>query len=170
MRDDGQLYLDRRGAVPRTGLPRWLIAKGPPCQCRRHWFDPWVEKIPCRGRWQPSPLFLPGKSHGQRSLAWKIPWTLKKELDMTERLNKQMPRTVRTRAMKLACFLHFWQKMSVMFVSSLIATCNIMSTCMPSLSFTSFNILSHFKISLHICIHMYTHNMCMFYEPLETRL
>ena len=111
-----------------------------------------------------------GKSHGQRSLAWKIPWTLKKELDMTERLNKQMPRTKRTRAMKLACFLHFWQKMSVMFVSSLIATCNNMNTCMSSLSFTSFNILSHFKISLHICIHMYTHNMCMFYEPLENRL
>ena len=33
------------------------------------WFDPWVRKIPGRKIWQPSPVFLPGKSHGQRSLA-----------------------------------------------------------------------------------------------------
>ena len=31
--------------------------------------DPWVEKIPWRRTWQPTPVFLPGKSHGQRSLA-----------------------------------------------------------------------------------------------------
>ena len=38
------------------------------CQCRRHQFDPWVGKIPWRKKWQPTPVFLPGKSHGQRSL------------------------------------------------------------------------------------------------------
>ena len=32
-------------------------------------FDPWVGKIPWRRKWQPTPVFLPGKSHGQRSLA-----------------------------------------------------------------------------------------------------
>ena len=37
-------------------------------QCRRQSFDPWVGKIPWRGKWQPTPVFLPGKSHGQRSL------------------------------------------------------------------------------------------------------
>jgi len=31
-------------------------------------FNPWVRKIPWRKKWQPTPLFLPGKSHGQRSL------------------------------------------------------------------------------------------------------
>ena len=31
--------------------------------------DPWVRKIPWRRKWQPTPVFLPGKSHGQRSLA-----------------------------------------------------------------------------------------------------
>ena len=30
-------------------------------------FDPWVEKIPWRRPWQPTPVFLPGESHGQRS-------------------------------------------------------------------------------------------------------
>ena len=34
--------------------------------------DPWVEKIPWRRTWQPTPVFLPGKSHGQRSLAGSV--------------------------------------------------------------------------------------------------
>jgi len=54
------------------GLPRWLCGKEPACQCRRHKrrkFDAWVRKIPWRRAWQPTPVFLPGESHGQRSLA-----------------------------------------------------------------------------------------------------
>ena len=49
--------------------------KEPTCQCRRHRrcrFNPWVENIPWRRKWQPTPVFLPGKSHGQRSLAGYI--------------------------------------------------------------------------------------------------
>ena len=41
------------------------------CQCRRHKrhrFNPWVGKIPWRRAWQPTPVFLPGELHGQRSL------------------------------------------------------------------------------------------------------
>ena len=37
-------------------------------------FDPWDEKIPWRRKWQPTPVFLPGKSHGQRSLVGYSPW------------------------------------------------------------------------------------------------
>ena len=52
-------------------LPRWLRGKeSPACQCRRHRrhrFNPWVSKIPCRRKWQLTPVFLPGKSHGQGS-------------------------------------------------------------------------------------------------------
>ena len=36
---------------------------------RRHWFNPWVRNIPWRRKWQPTPAFLSGKSHAQRSLA-----------------------------------------------------------------------------------------------------
>ena len=36
-------------------------------------FDPWVGKIPWRRAWQPTPVFLPGESHGQRSLAGYSP-------------------------------------------------------------------------------------------------
>ena len=47
------------------GLPGWWL------QCRRlkrYRFSPWVGKIPWRRAWQPTPVFLPGESHGQRSL------------------------------------------------------------------------------------------------------
>ena len=59
------------------GLPRWLIGKESPCQCRRckrRKFDPCVRKIPWRRAWQTTPVFLPGESHGQRSLAGYSPW------------------------------------------------------------------------------------------------
>ena len=58
------------------------------CQCRRHKrhrFDPWVGKIPWRRAWQPTTVFLPGESHGQRILEGYSPWG-HKESDMTERL------------------------------------------------------------------------------------
>ena len=51
-----------------SGLPWWLSGKEAACQCRRRRFDSWVRKIPWRRKWQPTPVFLPGKSHGQRSL------------------------------------------------------------------------------------------------------
>ena len=46
-------------------------------QCRRQGFDPWVGKIPWRGKWQPTPVFLPGKSYGERHLLGYSPksWT-----------------------------------------------------------------------------------------------
>ena len=53
---------------------------------RRHGFYPWVGKIPSRRKWQPTPVLLPGESHGQRSLAGYSPWGCK-ELDITERLS-----------------------------------------------------------------------------------
>ena len=49
------------------------------CQCSRHkrcGFHPWVGKIPWRRKWQLTPVFLPGESHGQRSLVGNSPWGL----------------------------------------------------------------------------------------------
>ena len=63
-------------------------ATEPACQGRRPKgcsFNPWVGKIPWRRVWQPTPVFLPGESHGQRSLVGYSPGG-PKELDMTERL------------------------------------------------------------------------------------
>ena len=52
------------------GLPWWLRWERIHLQYGRPGFDPWVGKIPWRRAWQPTPVFLPGESHGQR-----IPWT-----------------------------------------------------------------------------------------------
>ena len=52
-------------------------------QNRRPGFDPWVGKMPWRREWQPTPVFLPGESHGQRSLVGHSPQGCK-ESDTTE--------------------------------------------------------------------------------------
>ena len=52
-----------------------LVVKSPPANAgrhKRHRFDPWVGTIPSRKAWQPTPAFLPGEFHGQRSLAGYI--------------------------------------------------------------------------------------------------
>ena len=63
-----------------------------PLQCSRHgryqfhpwfnpwghpWVGPWVRKMPWRRKWQPTPLFLPGESHEQRSLVDYSLWSRK---------------------------------------------------------------------------------------------
>ena len=55
-------------------------------QCGRPGFDPWVGKIHWRRKWQPTPVFLPGKSHGERSLAGYSPLG-HKESDTTKWLH-----------------------------------------------------------------------------------
>ena len=60
--------------------------KEPTCQCRRlrrPGFNPWVKKIPQRRAWQPTPVFLPGESHGQRCLVGYNPQR-HKEANLTE--------------------------------------------------------------------------------------
>ena len=66
-------------------FPWWLRGQSVCQQCRRPGFDPWVGKIPWRRKWQPTPVLLPKKSHGQRSLVGYSPWGLR-ELDTTEQL------------------------------------------------------------------------------------
>ena len=58
------------------------IVKESFCQgrrCRRLQFDPWVQEITWRRKWQPTPVFSPGKSHGQRSLVGYSPRGLQSE-------------------------------------------------------------------------------------------
>ena len=80
------------GSCSRYGLPKWHSGEESACQSRRHkrcGFDPWVEKIHWRWEWKPTPIFLPGEFHGQRSLADYSSWSLK-ELDMTEQLSSHV--------------------------------------------------------------------------------
>ena len=68
------------------GLPRWLNGKESACQHRRH--NPWDRKMPWRRKGQPAPVFLPGQSQGQGSLAGYSPWG-RKESDTTEHKHTQ---------------------------------------------------------------------------------
>ena len=70
------------------GLPRWLSGEESTCQCRTLGFIPWVGKMPWSRKWQPTPVFLPGKFHGQRSLVGYNPWGCP-ESDMTVQLSAQ---------------------------------------------------------------------------------
>ena len=68
------------------GFPGDVVVKNPPANAGdagRPEFDPWVGKIPWRWAWQPTPVLLPGESHGQRSLMGYSPWG-HKESDTTE--------------------------------------------------------------------------------------
>ena len=71
------------------GFPRRLSGKESAYQYRKYKFNPWVRKILWRRKWQCTPIFLPGRSHGQRSLAVYSPWGLT-ESNMTERLNSSV--------------------------------------------------------------------------------
>ena len=96
------------------------VVKESTCQCRRFkrlHFYPWVGKIPWRRKWQPTPVFLPGESHGQRSMMGYSPWG-HKESDTTEQLtlsylltdsfNKQGRRIVLTCILDLPpCLMNF---------------------------------------------------------------
>ena len=73
-------------AISKKGFPGGTVGKESASQCgrcKRHEFDPWVEKIPWRREWQPTPVFLPGRPHRQRSLVGSSPWG-HKESDTTE--------------------------------------------------------------------------------------
>ena len=66
-----------------------LVVKNPPTNAgdiKRRGFDPWIRKIPWKKAWQPTPVFLPGKFNGQRSLAGCSPWGCK-EWDTTKQLS-----------------------------------------------------------------------------------
>ena len=63
-----------KGMCVHMGLPWWLSGKEPTYWCRKYGFTLWVGKIPWRRKSKSTPVFLPGKSHRQRSLACCSPW------------------------------------------------------------------------------------------------
>ena len=81
----GIIITEQNISVIKYSLPRWLSGKEPACQYRKWRFDLWIGKMSWKRKWQPTPVFLPGKSHGQKSLLGYSPGGCK-ELDTTERL------------------------------------------------------------------------------------
>ena len=66
-------------------------------QCRRPEFNPWVRKIPWRRKWQPTLVFLPGKSHGQRSLVGYSPRRVTKSWTQLDSIFKSRDITLPTK-------------------------------------------------------------------------
>ena len=117
-----------------SGFNRPSIEGGPPggsdgkesaCSAGRPGFDPWGRKISWRRKWQPTPVFLPGEFHGQRSPASYSPWG-GKESDMTEWLHfhfhliqyklDQLIRSIR-RYSPILAFQDFMQLFSFTYLS-----------------------------------------------------
>ena len=74
---EGREYVFLSSSFP-WGLPGGASVKEPACYCRglkRCGFNPWVGMIPWRRAWQPTPVFLPGESHGRRSLVGYSPYS-----------------------------------------------------------------------------------------------
>ena len=68
--------------LSQSTLPRWHSSKESACQfrrCRKLRFNPWIGNIPWSRKWQTTPVFLPGKFHGQRSLTGYSPWVAKSQ-------------------------------------------------------------------------------------------
>ena len=95
-----------RGVLPSGGS----ALKGSARQGRRCGFNPWVRKIPQRRAWQPTPVFLPGGFHGQRSLVGYSPWS-HKESDTTEQLH--FPRLFREKKKKERISCQYFQTQEI---------------------------------------------------------
>ena len=70
-------------------------------QCKRIWFDPWVRKVPWRRKWQPTPVFLPGESQGQRNLVSYSPWG-----------HKRVRHDLMTKQRQQDLYIHGWSGIS----------------------------------------------------------
>ena len=81
------VWVTRADGLPRRHSGKEFAHQGR--RCERHGFDPWLGKIPWRRKWQPTPVFLPGKFHGQRSLVGYSSQN-HKESDMTEQTHGQL--------------------------------------------------------------------------------
>ena len=87
-------------------LPWQLSGKESTCQCRRCRFNPWLRQIPWRWKWQPTPVFLPGKSHGQRSLVVYSPWGCKRVKHNLVTNQQQNHLDIQWLRMTILSFLH----------------------------------------------------------------
>ena len=87
-------------------IPWWLIQSRICPQSRRTGFDPWVRMIHWRREWQPTPVFLPGEFHLQRSVAGYSPWGRKLSVTI-EQLHFIFN--------DLQCWVNFWCTANIYF-------------------------------------------------------
>ena len=84
-------------------------------QCRRLGLDPWVGKIPWRRQWHPTPVLLPGKSHGRRNLVGYSPWGRKESNTTSLSLSMQyLAHHITPLIVVFSIFLYFGFSMSIL--------------------------------------------------------
>ena len=91
-----QLLYEKINIMKGTGLPCWLSGQEFACQCRSHRrlkFYSWVWKILWKIKWEPTPVFVPGKSLGERSLVGYSPWVAKSRTQLSDWAHTHMKRT-----------------------------------------------------------------------------
>ena len=110
-----------------VGLPRWLSGKESACPCRRSRFDLRSGNIPWRRKLQPTPVFLPGESHGQICLAGYSPQG-HKELYTTQRLTNNK-RSFVTERVIIAAATVYLLSLNSYFISLLLLFCPCPEAC-----------------------------------------
>ena len=85
------------------GLPRWRTGKESACQCRRDWFKPGLGRSLWKRKWQLTPVFLPGKLHGQGSL-----WTTVHGVSESEWWRLSTRTCARTHTMFMSVYTHIY--------------------------------------------------------------
>ena len=106
---------------------------------KRHGFSPWVGKIPWRGAQEPTRAFLPGESHGQRSLAGSSPWGLKESAVTWHK------RLCLSTVFSLISFFLFY-KMSYCLISNVFISLSLSLSFSNVLKMIVSNILSGFQV------------------------
>ena len=86
-------------------FPCGSVGKESACRRRRREFDPWIRKIPWRRAWLQTPVFLPGESHGQSSLAGYSPWG-RKQTGLSTHNPLPKPSVALPPPLTLPCFLN----------------------------------------------------------------
>ena len=109
------------------GLPWWLRWERICLHCRRLGFNPWVGKIPWRRTWLSTPVFLPGESHGQRSLAGYSPWGCRVRYDWATDMHAYSAFWTLRGVVPLILFYLVCPLVSFIFLRCLETSCNTSS-------------------------------------------
>ena len=99
-----------------VGASLWLSGYRICLRCKRNKFDPWVGKIPWRRKWQSTPVFLPGKPHGQRKLVCYYLWVPKSQTQLSDELTTAAIWVGKN--FYLCVFLWFWNIMLHIYENS----------------------------------------------------
>ena len=148
-------YFGSGNTVALEGVRTFLVAQTSRIclQCGRPRFCPWVRKIPWRREWLPTPVFLPGEFHGQRSLVGYSLWG-RKELDKTEWLTRSLSEGVSKGGQRRRDLLHLSVLLGASFLLGIpgsITKTKLQQPAVPSYgsSWISWKSFKHLKKQLY---------------------